>query len=310
MQGRHVFSYSLSLSLSCSIRTLQSPSCKLQTHEAQTIPRRAASCERDRKKGEGDKLRWKLVRWQMSPNNNTWYTAKIYSERVFLQTLRMGIQEIENRQQQNRKGGYSWLTKWATKKALVCPRTFHNWVVFHPLKTLNNQGFFHCSNRNNQSIGKPILGMDNNRSPCPKALQKARLLQKLQKKTRQQRRWGKNPIPTCSLVELGCLWRAQAFRICWDSTWCQLLRLAWSDSLVDCWGFWRSSSKAARTGRSRPNRHSVDLWPSRWIWIQQGYFWHDLVSLFHLTKYQNCNTNTAHSWDISVISVLSYLDLI
>lgn len=66
----------------------------------------------------------------MSPNINTWCTVNIYpfQTNIFSDTQ---MQEIENSQQQNRKGGHSWLAKWDGKKN---PLTFHNWVVFHPLR--------------------------------------------------------------------------------------------------------------------------------------------------------------------------------
>lgn len=104
--------FSLSLSL-VQFRHFRSPSCKLQTHEAQTIPRRAASCERDRNKGQGHKLRWKWV--QISTLDAQ--PRYIHSKRIFFQTLRNA--HSRNRKQSTTKSkGRAQLTskmRWDKK---------------------------------------------------------------------------------------------------------------------------------------------------------------------------------------------------
>lgn len=124
------FFFSLSL---VQFRHFRSPSCKLQTHEAQTIPRRAASCERDGNKGQGHELRWKLIRLA----NESKYQHLMHSQDIsipneyFFQTLRNA--HARNRKQSTTKSkGSAHLTSKRSQEKK--PLTFHNWVVFHPLR--------------------------------------------------------------------------------------------------------------------------------------------------------------------------------
>lgn len=145
----------------------------------------------------------------MSPNINTWCTVNIYpfQTNIFSDTQ---MQEIENSQQQNRKGLHSWLAKGARKKKLL---TFHNWVVFHPLRKPEKQpGYFETIINHINPSSSQHLRSGQQSKPMPRSL--ANISGNL---TRQPLSLVGRDL-TCSLVELGCLWRAQAFRICWDST--------------------------------------------------------------------------------------------